>query len=529
MPAAYYWNPLSGSDLLASTANNWVDAGGVRMIEQPDGDDDLYFTGIEIVSTPTESFSFGEESLAFSEASAAPPGPPPPPTVNAQADCLITSSSPSAPVERHYNGVHLMAGYTGTVDFQVSSFVGTLELRAGNIAQNDAFYATAGGGHLAVTVNLDWTGGGLNSSLTSPLGWVHLVGATGTINAGADGELETGSTITLDDSELDFLEGTLVNVGIDVNDGGVFNIGSDGEDGPGQPQPEVPPLVLPQPPKVVKADLVVSVKNVDQLVRVNGIRINEGGEAEIGTNAVNEVVIGTSAQWLQNAGGKFVVGNSAEYEITGSKEFAVTQDIEKDLSYFQSSGTFSVSHGSQIKFRFGAALRGGSLTTTTATVPANDGTTKNVDAAKIVGDVLSWAKIDILKDKAGIFGNLSINGKFDWRDGELTVKVDARRPNQQDSKTATHLTVTGQIDVDTGAAGAPKAKMATTVDGLAPGATVAGGRSWGGVVQSEVNILKQSGGVIAPVAQGTGYKINEIVTTVSQTNYVREWEVEKLN
>jgi len=222
VPAALYWNPLGGSDLLASTANNWVDGVGVRATAAPGAVDDLYFNGIAITPEPTPT-----TSNAVVDANGNPVSPPPPPTsppsppVFAQADCYVTSSDPNQSVVRTYNGVHVLAGYTGTVDFKVSTFVGHLELRGGNIAQNDAFYATAGGGHLAVTVHLDWTGGTLNSGPTA--GWVHLVGATGMIDPGVTGTLKLGSTTSLQTSDTDGAAALTIESGT-INQGGGWGV-----------------------------------------------------------------------------------------------------------------------------------------------------------------------------------------------------------------------------------------------------------------------------------------------------------------
>ncbi len=43
VPAAFYWEPPAGSNLLASTANNWTDGVSSRYSFPPGTADDLYF------------------------------------------------------------------------------------------------------------------------------------------------------------------------------------------------------------------------------------------------------------------------------------------------------------------------------------------------------------------------------------------------------------------------------------------------------------------------------------------------------
>lgn len=478
VPATLYWDPIgppitdpNTGDVgyFAHTASNWVNESGGRSVTPPGEFDDLYFDGTGDLD---------------------------------ETDCIFSTSAGTL-----FSSIHILDEWSGTVTFQTSVTFGGFEQLDGTIMQDGSSVVTLTVdptqhiGSPRPAVDFVWTGGILNDADT--VGVVRLLGATGDINAGTDGTLVSGSTFILDASSLDFLEGTWVGVGIDVNDGSTFSIGDGEEDGPEQPPqppPEVPPLVLPLPPKIVKADLVFSTKFIDEFTQLGGVRINEGGTVDIGTNAPNTVVVGTSALWLQNSGGTFTVENGADYQIAGSKQWLVTPDDLKDLSYFQTSGTLSVTHGSQIKFRHGAALRAGSLNTITSAVPANDGTTKNVDPAKIVGNIISWVKIDILKSKAGIFGDLVIDGDFDWRDGELTVKLDGRRPGgNSNSQLATRLHVIKTLKMDTGTNGSPNATVAFAVDNVAGAAAPAAGRTWDKVVKADVQILFQQNGSLAPV------------------------------
>ena len=157
--AAFYWNPLFAGGMVNTSvdvASNWTDVSGVRQTAAPGSADDLYFSGS---SRPGSS------------------GPSYP-----TADAVIKSASSSQSVVRTYNGVHLLAGYTGTVDFQVSSFVGVLELRSGKIAQNDAFFTTMGGGQLSVTQSMTWTGGAFNSGKIDPSTGVYVPPPAGKLN-----------------------------------------------------------------------------------------------------------------------------------------------------------------------------------------------------------------------------------------------------------------------------------------------------------------------------------------------------------
>jgi hypothetical protein len=185
VPAAYYWNPLPSNGLLASDANNWRDSGGNQMQVAPSSADDLYFVPVQMSGTGD-----GEGN----------------PEPYCSPACVIKSSSASTSIPRVFNGVHLMPGYTGTVDFQVSTFVGVLELRSGNIAQNDAFYQSAGGGQLSVTQGMTWTGGNFNAGVDSmsgvdtppPPGKLNLLGDTVSVfDLGANNTVALGSYVTL--------------------------------------------------------------------------------------------------------------------------------------------------------------------------------------------------------------------------------------------------------------------------------------------------------------------------------------------
>ncbi len=195
MAAVYCWAPPAGSDLLATTAANWLMGPGTPAAvhtQTPDWDDDLYFQGdvtqanclIPDLPEPTNPYglTFNSIHLLFGAALAPEPGPigSPPPTPTPQT------------------------AYLGTVTLAGSFPIGTLQVDCGVINQADAAtlgLSTPNAGTLTVTTALDWTGGTLNN--TSVAGFIDL--APGSIstaepsfeNPGINGTVYLGSTITL--------------------------------------------------------------------------------------------------------------------------------------------------------------------------------------------------------------------------------------------------------------------------------------------------------------------------------------------
>lgn len=181
-----YWDPQT-ADHSANTAANWhvgsftgprANAVGQPMWVAPGSDDHLYF-----VSNNTAGCVISIAAVAGGDE-----GGPPPSSVGSFA------------------GVHLLSGYTGTVDFHESAYVGTFELASGTVAQSDPTQIALGygGGQISVTSTFTWTGGNLNSGSNCPyLGYFNLLpGAVGTATptadaATVDGAVDVGSTITL--------------------------------------------------------------------------------------------------------------------------------------------------------------------------------------------------------------------------------------------------------------------------------------------------------------------------------------------
>lgn len=138
----------------------------------PAAGDDLYFDG-------------SVSSADCVNMHAAGPTAPPPPGGGGTLSGM--SGEDPTPIGGNYNSVNLVNNYAGTVTF--TSAIGTANYvqTSGSIAQPTS------GTDLTVTSMFNWTGGTLNSSAYSAI--VRLIGATATINAGADNTIITGSTL----------------------------------------------------------------------------------------------------------------------------------------------------------------------------------------------------------------------------------------------------------------------------------------------------------------------------------------------
>ena len=217
VPAAYFWCPSANSDLLSTTASNWLMGPGTPAAPHttaPGWQDDLYFQGdvtqawcTPETGTPTNPYgvAFNGIHLLFGDPPEPEPGPPgsPPP--------------PPDPAE----------GYWGTVTLADSFAVRNLEIDCGYVRQADpttlSLSADAHAGTLTVQSALDWTGGTLNSNTVA--GFIDL--APGSIstaepsftNPDINGTVYLGSTLTLKapdpndplpnlDSVFDHYEGT---------------------------------------------------------------------------------------------------------------------------------------------------------------------------------------------------------------------------------------------------------------------------------------------------------------------------------
>ncbi len=387
VPAAFYWNPLAGSDLLASTATNWVDGSGIRAMTAPGAADDLYFTGVEIPVTSTESLIFGAESFVVPPGS--PPPPPPPPPVIAQANCYITSSDPNESIVRTYNGVHVMAGYTGTVDFKVSTFVGNLELRGGNIAQNDAFYASAGGGHLAVTVHFDWTAGILNSSSTA--GWVHLVGATGIIDPGDGNTVGLGSTLSLEKNTSD------LGADVTLGDGTIQGIG------------------LP--------DIFVGEFCKLQRPAANlWLKLNQIGKVEMNGGEITLHCVESDSYLLINGGKVILKANGTGPALNTDTVIFKGRIGAQGPSVKIDGGTLELQCGVTLKANFGFEMANGALVTRPTTIAGGNNISLIRADAKISGGDISIGKP---VEGNPVYATLTVDGDVTWTGGTYRPYINS--------------------------------------------------------------------------------------------------------
>jgi hypothetical protein len=124
-----------------------------------------------------------------------PPVSPPPP------------SSGGAPTPKAFAGVSLQDGYTGTVDFKCSAFLGTLDMKgapSSGIAQNDPYqyssYPSGAqyGGQISVTSAFTWNAGSINAGpLATKNAFLNLMPtATGIAAPLNGGTVNLGSTVT---------------------------------------------------------------------------------------------------------------------------------------------------------------------------------------------------------------------------------------------------------------------------------------------------------------------------------------------
>ncbi len=228
-----------------------------------------------------------------------------------------------------------------------------------------------------------------------------------------------------------------------------------------------------------------------------------------------------------NAGGTLDIGERAEVSFNGNQPFAVGAGLPDCIASFaQTSGTTLVSHGSKLTFFATALFRSGTLTTRTSTAPPQAGTVL-VDPVTIVGDVISFANINILSDKSGVFGNLKFEGNLDWNAGELSVKLDGRAPGNVESQLATLLKVPKQLTVNSGTVAAPRAKLKFVLDGVAPGTPAARGRKWIEVVTAGTKIQLQNNGTVEPVTNATTYHIEEKTIARGNSTVVNRWDIPK--
>ena len=426
VPAALYWNPLLSGGMVntnVDVASNWTDMYGVRPTAAPVSADDLYFTGYSQPGSSGPSY----------------------PSANAE----IKSADNNQPVVRTYNSIHLLAGYYGTVDFKVSTYVGILELRGGNIAQNDAFYATAGGGHLAVTVHLDWTGGTLNSGPTA--GWVHVVGATGIIDPGDGNTLITGSTLNLKQngiglrSTADFVSGTT-----DYRGGFGLIVDSLCQ------ARVVPPL---------DAQVSFTASNSTQAGDPTGkkkIEVKTGGEFSVNRRPadVNDArrVQYRSELGILNSGGLVTILGRTDVTLTG--DVAGATPFEK-WGYRQPTDGLGVGlqleNGCKLSTTKGVSIEAGVLYTL-ALVDADNKPLANQPDAYIDGPVtISGGGIFLVKnlsaaipESQGCFGVLFITGDVTWSGGFFSPRLKPGTASADRLHVEGTLSISGTANVGPG-------------------------------------------------------------------------------
>ncbi len=392
VPAAFYWNPLLSGGMVnanVDVASNWTDMSGVRQTAAPVSADDLYFTGYSQPGSSGPSY----------------PG----------ANAVIKSADINQPVVRTYNSIHLLAGYTGTVDFKVSTYVGILELRGGNIAQNDAFYATAGGGHLTVRVHFDWTGGTLNSGPTA--GWVHLEGATGIIDPGDGNTVNTRSTLNLMKNASDVMASTTQRRGfIDFLDGNGMIVGETC-----QVELKVKPIPAGNPNAIVgykgtqttTGDLNRKYIHVKKDAKVIVARDPE--------DANNPAVAkGSSELPILIDGGQLSLLENTDFSVFGSLN--TCDSGLPAVTVYQKSGTTLVTNGSELFCGSGFSMLAGEFQTIALTVVgvpiANQpDAVLHGDFSFNGGNLRLVYNLPMNDNSASTFGRLKIKGDMNYNGG----------------------------------------------------------------------------------------------------------------
>ena len=360
VPAAFYWNPLGGSDLLASTANNWTDGVSSRYSTPPGTAADLYFPGHPVGSSSGPSY-------------------------------------PSAPATIDSGGVfksiHIY-DYGLSVTTSVDVTVETLELRRGNIVQQNA---ASNGGKLTITSRFDWTGGDLNPDTSSPagptVGLVTLSGATGLINPGDGTTLNLGTQFVVDSGAFV----TQASGGISLLKDNGFDIlnGTFLCQAKGQPVGILPTLTA--------AGNVTYPKNAVQVNQGGKLRVENSGNQAAATYNLDKTP-------LQNLGGEVTIGERLVLQSSATISDVLTTE---NCSIYQSSGVFNLAHGSTVSVTKGIKFDGGDFFTTTAETVAGNA----IPDAVIEGNFIFRAgTVTLVKNstETGVIGNLRVSGGNVW-------------------------------------------------------------------------------------------------------------------
>jgi hypothetical protein len=363
VPAANYW---LGGDGDFTKASNWSNG-------LPAASNDLYFDGS--VSGMNAGFYVGPKQY--------PPG-----------------SNPSYYVfPSSYAGVHIVNGYSGTLQFQSNMTFGTYEQRSGTTSNGSTQGLTT-----TVTTSLSWTGGTINSG---QLGYFNLAsGATGTVDPDSQG-VSTGSTITLlgnaatmAGSAVEFLAGTvnwLGGSGLVVNEYATAEI---------EPQ------------------LTAAVTFVKSATNSSGkVTINENGKVLIHLDPdtprpsgnTDTVQFDGQNMSIDNNGGTLKVYDRVDAKLTGDGALNF-------YSVAQTAGTTQLEAGSGFTVTHGMRYSGGKFEVKNlpgVTIQP----TANINGSLYLRDTA------VLNMPDNVYGTLSISSLLDWAGGEIRMAIGKKNGN----------------------------------------------------------------------------------------------------
>ncbi len=278
VPANFYWDPQSGTNLNSDYAANWLDAQGYRSAATPTNMDTLIF-GAELGSMPEHQ----------TQTPGDPPGLPSGSYVNT-LDCvlkLVRNSTPGMPgtpspqefVPDYFGWIFHYEYANGTVRMQNPSQVKNYEMHGGNLYQ-------VGGNELTVGVQLKWTWGTINTNAAA--GVMKFAGGSfGYVEPRDEGTVKTGNTVILESilngnnpatgSLLQQVQGTVLltkGEGMQVNNCSTFVMG-------GLPLLLAAPIPKRKPLEIIKIEyLIVPLENGNTNVEVlpdKSIDIKAGG------------------------------------------------------------------------------------------------------------------------------------------------------------------------------------------------------------------------------------------------------------
>ncbi len=418
--------PAPTSDLLATTAANWLQGPGIphaRWDRAPGGSDDLYIHG-------TADGNFDCYVPMGVTTVVPPPG----------------GTSPATPTANTFAGIHTLSGYTKAVVLQKSVAVGVLDMNFGVIRQDDP--ATNGyAGNLWVTGNLLWTGGTLNDNTVA--GTIYLAGATG-LAAPASGPVNLGSTLDLvangGGSTLSVLKGT-------------YNLlGGDGFVVRALCQTVIKPDPTLDAPVTMDATTLSNVK--DSLIRLEagGTVTFKPANRPAGNTTLAKFDAKGNKATIANIGGVVSIEDRTEVKLAGKIKI---DDDPVRQSFFQRGGTTKIEAGSRVVAEFGTYVDAGGvqilpLLDKSTGLPVAEADQPNAYLGGKQGlftfELRGTGKVSMpaLAASNNCYLKLEIDGNWYWADGVVSLALYPSNMNRSDK-----VIVKGEVTV----VNAPKLEM----------------------------------------------------------------------